>query len=71
MEDNRGKPIQRAESVLSSISTTNSKKDSSHQKLSRYLVAKGLQMLPIRVVELIWNLEFVEIEDMLPLPQTL
>ena len=56
---------------LSSFSTTNGKKDSTDQKVSRYLVAKGLPTLPMRVVERIWNLEFVEMEDMLPSPRTL
>jgi hypothetical protein len=36
-----------------------------------YLVAKGLPTLPMKVVERIWDLEFVVMEDLLPAPRTL
>ena len=56
---------------MTSISTTTDKKDSSEPKATRYLVAKGLPTLTMRVVERIWNLEFVEMEDLLPAPRSL
>ena len=66
-----GQPIQHTDSVALVHLTANNKKDSSDPKVSRYLVAKGLPSLPMRVVERIWNLQFVEMEDMLPSPRTL
>ena len=56
---------------LMSISATTDKKDSSEPKATRYLVAKVLPTLTMRVVERIWNLEFVEMEDLLPAPRSL
>ena len=56
---------------LTSISATTDKKDSSEATASRYLVAKGLPTLTMRVVKTIWTLEFVEMEDLLPAPRSL
>jgi len=40
-------------------------------KPARYLVAKGLPTLPTKLVEKVWNLEFVEMEEFLPTPRAL
>ena len=45
--------------------------DSADPKPSRYLVAKGLPSLPIKVVEKAWRLEFVDMVDFLPTPRSL
>ena len=56
---------------LTSISASTDKMDSSVTKATRYLVATGLPTLTMRVVERIWSLEFVEMEDLLPAPRSL
>ena len=56
---------------LTSISASTDKKDSSVTKATRYLVAKRLPTLTMRVVERIWSLQFVEMEDLLPAPRSL
>ena len=38
---------------------------------ARYLVAKGLPTLPTKLVEKVWNLEYVEMEELLPTPRAL
>ena len=40
-------------------------------KPSCYLVAKGLPTLPMKLVDRIWNLEYVDMEEFLPAPQSL
>lgn len=40
-------------------------------KPSRQLIAKGLPPLPVKLVEKVQNLEFVEMEEFLPAPQSL
>ena len=36
-----------------------------------YLVAKGLPTLPMKLVEKVWNLEYVDMEEFLPTPRSL
>ena len=38
---------------------------------NRYLVAKGLPTLPVKLTERVWNLEYLDMEEFLPAPQTL
>ena len=38
---------------------------------ARYLVAKGLPTLPTKLVDKVWNLEYVEMEEFLPTPRAL
>ena len=40
-------------------------------KPSRYLVAKGLPTLPMKTVEKAWGGEYVDMEEFLPVPQSL
>ena len=40
-------------------------------KPSRYLVAKGLPTLPLKVVERVWMMEYIEMEEFLPTPRSL
>ena len=40
-------------------------------KPSRYLIEKGLPTIPTRLAEKTWNLEFVEMEELLPAPRSL
>ena len=56
---------------LTAVSTNPSPTHTVEAKPARYLVAKGLPTLPMKVVEKIWNLEFVEMEDLLPAPRSL
>ena len=46
-------------------------KEKSDPKPSRYLVAKGLPTLPGKLVDKIWNLEYVDMEEFLPAPRSL
>jgi hypothetical protein len=39
-------------------------------KPSRYLVAKGLPTLAMKLMEKIWNLEYVDMEEFLPTPRS-
>ena len=45
--------------------------DKVEQKPSRYLVEKGLPTLPMKLVERVWNLEYVDMEEFLPAPRSL
>ena len=56
---------------LTSLSTSGSQSEKSEPKPTRYLVAKGLPTLPTKLVEKIWNLEYVEMEEFLPAPRSL
>ena len=40
-------------------------------KPSRYLVAKGLPTLPVKLVEKAWNKEYVDMEEFLPTPRSI
>ena len=57
--------------LLSSIATGSSSLDKTEPKPARYLVAKGLPTLPTKLVEKVWNFEFVEMEEFLPTPRAL
>ena len=46
-------------------------KEKSEGKPARYLVAKGLPTLPMKLVEKAWNLEYVDMEEFLPAPRSL
>ena len=45
--------------------------DPADSRPSRFLVAKGLPTLPMKVVEKAWSLEFVDMLDFLPTPRAL
>ena len=57
--------------LLSSIAADRSGLDKPEAKPARYLVAKGLPTLPTKLVEKVWNFEFVEMEEFLPTPRAL
>ena len=40
-------------------------------KPSCYLVAKGLPTLPLKLVEKVWRIEYIEMEEFLPAPRSL
>ena len=40
-------------------------------KPARYLVAKGLPTLPRKLAEMVWRLEYVDMEEFLPVPHSL
>jgi hypothetical protein len=54
---------------LTSLSASGTSGDTAEANPTRYLVAKGLPTIPMKVVLKVWNLEFVEMEDFLPTPQ--
>jgi hypothetical protein len=56
---------------LTSLSASGTSGDTAESKPTRYLVAKGLPTIPMKVVLKVWNLEFVEMEDFLPTPHSL
>ena len=56
---------------LTSLSTAGSPSDPADPKPTRYLTAKGLPTLLMKVVQKVWNFEFVEMEDLLPAPRSL
>ena len=56
--------------LLSALPTTD-QKEKSESKQSRYLVSKGLPTLSAKLVERVWALDFVDMEDFLPAPRTL
>ena len=45
--------------------------DKAVTKPARYLVAKGLPTLPMKLVEKVWNLDYVDMEEFLPTPRSL
>ena len=53
---------------LAGISGGSSQLEKAESKPSRYLVAKGLPTLPMKLVEKVWNLEYVDMEEFLPAP---
>ena len=57
--------------LLSSIAAGRSGLDKPGAKPARYRVAKGLPTLPTKLVEKVWNFEFVEMEEFLPTPRAL
>ena len=56
---------------LTSLSESGDPQQKPEQKPARYLVAKGLPTLPTKLVERVWNLEYVEMEDFLPASRSL
>ena len=56
---------------LTSMSASDSQQEKIEPKPARYLVVKGLPTLPTKLVEKIWNFEFVEMEEFLPAPHSL
>ena len=70
-EADRINPLSSLIPWLAGISTPSNASESADTKPSRYLVAKGLPTLPMKVVEKAWNLEFVEMEELLPSPRSL
>ncbi len=57
--------------LLASLPVSRGQTDKAVAKPSRYLVAKGLPTLPMKLVEKVWNLEFVDMEEFLPTPRSL
>ena len=57
--------------LLMSLPMGTESKARSEPKPSRYLVAKGLPTLPMKTVERVWNMEYVEMEEFLPAPRSL
>ena len=53
---------------LTSMSASGTQPEKPEAKPARYLVAKGLPTLPTKLVEKVWNLEYVEMEELLPTP---
>ena len=45
--------------------------DKAEPRPLRYLVEKGLPTLPTKLVERVWNLEYVDMEEFLPAPRSL
>ena len=45
--------------------------DKGEPKPSRFLVAKGLPTLPMKLVDKAWNKEYVDMEEFLPTPHSL
>ena len=56
--------------LLSALPATDPK-EKSESKPPRYLVSKGLPTLPLKLVEKVWALDFVDMEDFLPAPRAL
>ena len=56
--------------LLSALPATDPK-EKSESKPPRYLVSKGLPTLPLKLVEKVWALDFVDMEDFLPTPRAL
>ena len=57
--------------LLTAVSASSTWSNKVETKPSRYLVAKGLPTLPMKLVEKIWNLEYVDMEEFLPTPRSL
>ena len=57
--------------LLTSLAPTADPKEKSDPKPSRYLVAKGLPTLPTKLVDKVWNHDFVDMEEFLPSPRSL
>ena len=56
---------------LTSVSSSGTQLEKAEMKPARYLVVKGLPTLPTKLVEKVWNLEYVEMEEFLPMPRVL
>ena len=56
---------------LTSMSASGTQPEKPEAKPARYLVAKGLPTLPTKLVDKVWNLEYVEMEGFLPTPRAL
>ena len=57
--------------LLTSLPLGGDSREKGDTKPSRYLVAKGLPTLPMKLVDRIWNLEYVDMEEFLPAPRSL
>ena len=57
--------------LLTSLSGHVVHRTETEEKPSRYLVEKGLPTLPTKLVEKVWRLEFVDMEEFLPAPRSL
>ena len=57
--------------LLKSLPLGGDSREKGDTKPSRYLVAKGLPTLPMKLVDRIWNLEYVDMEEFLPAPRSL
>ena len=56
---------------LTSMSASGTQPEKPEAKPARYLVAKGFPTLPTKLVDKVWNLEYVEMEEFLPTPRAL
>ena len=65
-----GNPFSALIPWLTGISGGVSQSEKTEPKPSRYLVAKGLPTLPMKLVEKVWNLEYVDMEEFLPAPRS-
>ena len=57
--------------LLTSLPLGGDAREKGDTKPSRYLVAKGLPTLPVKLVDRIWNLEYIDMEEFLPAPRSL
>ena len=57
--------------LLASLPGPSEAGDKAEAKPVRYLVEKGLPTLPTKLVERVWSLEYVEMEEFLPAPRSL
>ena len=56
---------------LTAMSASGSQQEKIEPKTAMYRVANGLPTLPTKLVEKVWNFEFVEMEEFLPAPRSL
>lgn len=57
--------------LLTSMTQPTEAREKGDPKPSRYLVAKGLPTLPMKLVDKVWNRDYVEMEEFLPTPRVL
>lgn len=57
--------------LLASLPGVSGGGEKAEVKPARYLVAKGLPTLPRKLVEKVWRLEYVDMEEFLPAPRSL
>ena len=57
--------------LLTSLPLRGDVREKGGTKPSHYLVAKGLPTFPMKLVDKIWNLEYVDMEELLPAPRSL
>ena len=56
--------------LLTSLPGSMEHADKAVAKLAQYLAAKGLPTLPMKLVEKVWNLDYVDMEEFLPTPRS-